>query len=76
MASRRAPPILYSSHLNEDIRGDHATPRGGATSFLFLGDTWQDARDYSCEAGNSVSKRETSGTETLVDGRSCPPAGL
>ena len=73
---RGSPPILYSFHLNGDILRNHVAPHGGPASCLFRVMSEQDAGNYSCEAGNRVS-RETSEPETLsVDGRSCPPAGL
>ena len=62
---RGSPPILYSFHLSGDTPWNHVAPHGVATFFLFLVMSWQDAGNYSCEAGNSVS-RETSEPETLV----------
>lgn len=61
---RGSPPILYSFHLNGDILRNHVAPHGGPASCLFRVTSEQDAGNYSCEAGNRVS-RETSEPETL-----------
>ncbi|OWK04838.1 hypothetical protein Celaphus_00001835 [Cervus elaphus hippelaphus] len=63
-AQRGSPPILYSFHLNGDILRNHVAPHGGPASCLFRVMSQQDAGNYSCEAGNRVS-RETSEPETL-----------
>ncbi|XP_055442654.1 Fc receptor-like protein 6 [Bubalus kerabau] len=62
---RGSPPILYSFHLNGDILRNHVAPHGGPASCLFRVMSEQDAGNYSCEAGNRVS-RETSEPETLL----------
>ncbi|KAG5215478.1 hypothetical protein JEQ12_001054 [Ovis aries] len=65
---RGSPPILYSFHLNGDILRNHVAPHGGPASCLFRVMSEQHAGNYSCEAGNRVS-RETSEPVTLsVDG--------
>ncbi|XP_070323248.1 Fc receptor-like protein 6 isoform X2 [Odocoileus virginianus] len=63
-AQRGSPPILYSFHLNGDILRNHVAPHGGPASCLFRVMSQQDAGNYSCEAGNRVS-RETSEPKTL-----------
>uniref|UniRef100_A0AC11BHR9 Fc receptor like 6 n=1 Tax=Ovis aries TaxID=9940 RepID=A0AC11BHR9_SHEEP len=61
---RGSPPILYSFHLNGDILRNHVAPHGGPASCLFRVMSEQHAGNYSCEAGNRVS-RETSEPVTL-----------